>query len=55
MTDSYIDYDAKVQDALRHVVRNVLIETANDGLPGDIIFMSHSKLMQTALIFQSIW
>lgn len=46
MTDSYIDYDAKVQDALRHVVRNVLIETANDGLPGDhhfyVAFKTHA-------------
>ncbi len=35
MTESHIDYDAKVQDALRSVVKTVLTETANDGLQGD--------------------
>lgn len=35
MADSYIDYDAKVQDALRQVVRSVLIDTEKDGLQGD--------------------
>lgn len=32
---SMIDYDAKVQDALRSVVKTVLRETAEDGLQGD--------------------
>lgn len=35
MADSYIDYDAKVQDALRHVVRSVLIDTEKEGLKGE--------------------
>lgn len=35
MTESHIDYDAKVQDALRSVVKTVLSETAKDGLQGD--------------------
>jgi hypothetical protein len=35
MTESHIDYDAKVQDALRNVVRAVLKETAVEGLKGD--------------------
>jgi len=35
MADSYIDYDTKVQNALRQVVRTVLIDTEKDGLPGD--------------------
>ncbi|MBO6505694.1 MAG: hypothetical protein JJ850_07730 [Kordiimonadaceae bacterium] len=35
MTESHIDYDAKVQDALRSVVKTVLTETARDGLQGD--------------------
>lgn len=35
MTESHIDYDAKVQDALRSVVKNVLIDTAKDGLQGE--------------------
>lgn len=35
MTDSHIDYDAKVQEALRSVVKTVLAETARDGLQGD--------------------
>ncbi|GHF30781.1 hypothetical protein GCM10017044_27710 [Kordiimonas sediminis] len=35
MTDVHIDYDAKVQQALRQVVRNVLLETEKDGLKGD--------------------
>ena len=35
MADSHIDYDAKVQDALRNVVKTVLKETAEDGLQGD--------------------
>ncbi len=34
MTSS-IDYDAKVQQALRQVVKDVLSEAASDGLPGD--------------------
>lgn len=35
MTESHIDYDAKVQDALRSVVKTVLKDTAKDGLQGD--------------------
>lgn len=35
MTEIYIDYDAKVQDALRGVVRTILIETAEEGLKGE--------------------
>ncbi len=35
MADSYIDYDAKVQEALRQVVRSVLIDTERDGLKGE--------------------
>ncbi|MEX0298962.1 MAG: SspB family protein [Kordiimonas sp.] len=35
MADSYIDYDAKVQEALRQVVRSVLIDTEKDGLQGE--------------------
>jgi len=35
MAETYIDYDAKVQDALRQVVKTVLRETAEDGLMGD--------------------
>jgi len=35
MTETYIDYDAKVQNALRQVVRTVLKETQNEGLKGD--------------------
>ncbi len=35
MTESYIDYDAKVQDALRSVVKTVLKEAERDGLQGD--------------------
>ncbi|WP_286831655.1 MULTISPECIES: SspB family protein [Kordiimonas] len=35
MSETYIDYDAKVQDALRGVVRTILRETAADGLKGD--------------------
>ena len=35
MADSYIDYDAKVQEALRQVVRSVLIDTEKDGLKGE--------------------
>ncbi|WP_262696134.1 SspB family protein [Kordiimonas aquimaris] len=35
MAESHIDYDAKVQDALRNVVKTVLKETAEDGLQGD--------------------
>ncbi len=35
MSETYIDYDAKVQDALRGVVRTILRETAEDGLKGD--------------------
>ncbi|RMB11752.1 SspB family protein [Eilatimonas milleporae] len=34
MTDTHIDYDKKVQDALRQVVRSVLTEAARDGLKG---------------------
>lgn len=34
-TDSNINYDAKVQDALRGVVRSVLEDTERDGLAGD--------------------
>jgi hypothetical protein len=35
MSETFIDYDAKVQDALRGVVRTILRETAEDGLAGD--------------------
>lgn len=35
MTETFIDYDAKVQDALRGVVRTILQETAEEGLKGD--------------------
>lgn len=35
MAETYIDYDAKVQEALRQVVRGVLEDTAKDGLQGD--------------------
>ena len=35
MTVSHIDYDQKVQGALRQVVRSILEDTAKDGLPGD--------------------
>ena len=35
MTESHIDYEAKVQDALRSVVKSVLEDTARDGLQGD--------------------
>lgn len=35
MAETYIDYDAKVQEALRQVVRGVLEDTAKDGLEGD--------------------
>jgi len=33
--DSLIDYEALAQEAMRNVVRSVLIETAAKGLPGD--------------------
>ncbi|MBU2533571.1 MAG: hypothetical protein KKB37_12580 [Alphaproteobacteria bacterium] len=33
--ESMIDYEALAQDAMRNVVRSVLIETAEKGLPGD--------------------
>ncbi|MGF1606363.1 MAG: SspB family protein [Rhodothalassiaceae bacterium] len=35
MSSSQIDYDDLVQKALRNVVRDILICTAKDGLPGD--------------------
>ena len=35
MAESTIDYDAKVQQALRQVVSNVLKDVEHDGLPGD--------------------
>ncbi len=35
MSEVYIDYDAKVQNALRSVVRTVLEDTVRDGLQGD--------------------
>jgi hypothetical protein len=35
MADTFIDYDSKVQEALRSVVRSVLIDTERDGLVGD--------------------
>lgn len=35
MTVSHIDYDQKVQSALRQVVRSILEDTAQNGLPGD--------------------
>lgn len=35
MTETYIDYDAKVQDALRSVVKAVLKDAERDGLQGD--------------------
>ncbi|PCI59683.1 MAG: hypothetical protein COB37_11005 [Kordiimonadales bacterium] len=34
MADSFIDYDARVQNALRQVVKEVLADTARDGLQG---------------------
>ena len=33
--ESMIDYEALAQEAMRNVVRSVLIETAEKGLPGD--------------------
>jgi len=33
--DSMIDYEALAQEAMRNVVRSVLIEAAAKGLPGD--------------------
>jgi len=35
MAETHIDYDAKVQNALREVVKTVLKETEEDGLKGD--------------------
>lgn len=35
MAETYIDYDAKVQNALRQVVRTVLKDTQDEGLKGD--------------------
>lgn len=35
MSETYIDYDAKVQEALRGVVRAVLRDTEKDGLKGE--------------------
>ena len=35
MSETYIDYDAKVQEALRGVVRAVLEDTEKEGLKGD--------------------
>lgn len=35
MTESHIDYDAKVQNALRSVVKTVLEDTEREGLQGD--------------------
>ncbi|WCL53577.1 SspB family protein [Gimibacter soli] len=35
MSENHIDYDAKVQEALRGVVRSVLEDTAVEGLQGD--------------------
>lgn len=35
MSEIFIDYDAKVQEALRGVVRTILAETAEEGLQGD--------------------
>lgn len=35
MTDAHIDYDGKVQTALRNVVKSVLSDVVNDGLQGD--------------------
>lgn len=35
MTKDYFRYDVKVQDALRGVVRQVLTEVAEEGLPGE--------------------
>ncbi|NVJ98608.1 MAG: hypothetical protein HWE25_10675 [Alphaproteobacteria bacterium] len=35
MSEIFIDYDAKVQDALRGVVRTILSETAEEGLQGE--------------------
>jgi len=47
MTESYIDYDAKVQDALRSVVKTVLKDAERDGLQGDhhfyVAFKTHAK------------
>lgn len=35
MSETFIDYDAKVQEALRGVVRKILQETAEEGLKGE--------------------
>lgn len=35
MSESHIDYDDLVQQALRNVVRDILITTAQEGLPGE--------------------
>lgn len=35
MSETYIDYDAKVQEALRSVVRAVLMDTEKEGLKGE--------------------
>lgn len=35
MSEIFIDYDAKVQDALRGVVKTILSETAENGLQGE--------------------
>jgi len=47
MAETYIDYDAKVQDALREVVKTVLRETAADGLQGEhhfyVAFKTHAE------------
>jgi hypothetical protein len=46
MSNDLIRYDLLVQDALRSVVRKVLIEAAKEGLPGDhhfyITFRTHA-------------
>lgn len=47
MAETYIDYDAKVQNALRQVVKTVLKETEEGGLQGDhhfyVAFKTHAE------------
>jgi len=47
MAETYIDYDAKVQNALRGVVKTVLKEAEEDGLMGDhhfyVAFKTHAE------------
>ncbi len=43
MADDYFRYDLKVQNALRGVVREVLLEAAENGLPGEHHFFISFK------------